>query len=224
MVTPKELSEMIGVDPKLIRKFARNNLIKRNGEWNFTEDDIRKIKGHFGNSNTTLKDLHNPDPTTQLMEELRAFAQDFVKSNYGVDLIIPIEINPKLTRALGRFIHKRTTEPGLKIPVKIDLAKDLITYYKKEEIIDVLKHELIHYSLYMLDKPYRDRHPYFENELKKHQSHSTDTMVRKGPSHQYHCTGCGKELYTPKKLKDPNKYHSKCCKTKIKYSGKVFLT
>lgn len=58
-----------------------------------------------------------------IIEELTIFAEDFLLENYQLTLTIPIEINGRLKRRMGRFHFTRDGEP-----VKIDLSKNLIEY------------------------------------------------------------------------------------------------
>lgn len=148
------------------------------------------------------------------VRELEVYAKEFLERVYNLELDIPIEINGRLTRSLGRFCTRKGKAH------KIDLAKLLLTYGADRVVLDVLTHELIHYALYSTGKPYRDGQKYFENELKKHGSHSTNTL-KVGKYFILKCKKCEDILYSKKsKVKDNlTGFHSMCCKADLEYMG-----
>src|SRR5690606_36337069 len=87
------------------------------------------------------------------LEALRREADEFLQTCYGLELHIPILVNRRLKRVLGRFALKGGR------PFAIELSADLLQYQERHVIVDVLKHECIHYACYMLGKPYRDGAP-----------------------------------------------------------------
>src|SRR5699024_555898 len=82
--------------------------------------------------------------------------------NYNVKLNTPIKRNNRLRSTYGRFILKNN-EPNC-----IELAGVLLDYGVEEVIFNILKHECIHNALFEKQQPYRDGHPVFEAELKRH--------------------------------------------------------
>lgn len=103
----------------------------------------------------------------QYEKQLAVYAQGFLNTNFNLDLEIPIEINGRLTKTGGYFQHAR----GKKMPLKISISERfmVLALVDKEEgmhaILDIVKHELVHYALYMLDKNYKDGQDDFENTL-----------------------------------------------------------
>jgi len=146
-------------------------------------------------------------PSTTDLSTLTAYSEDFLKKNYGLDLPVPILINNRLRRSLGRCSIKRSM--GQFIPHGIDLAGRLLQYYEIHEVYDVLRHELIHLAGVMLNKPYRDGESWFESELRKHNSASTKTIKRKGEIHVYGCDSCSTEHKRTTKI-DVTKYRCHC--------------
>lgn len=126
---------------------------------------------------------------SEIEQELCKVSQEFIKKSYGIDLIIPIKVNKRLSTVLGRFRHYRSESK--KRPLDIELSGRLLEYGSTEQIISTLKHECIHYALYMLGRPYKDGHPVFESELKKHNSYSTRTQRISTKRYIYSC-GCQK--------------------------------
>lgn len=68
-------------------------------------------------------------------------------------IIIPIEINGRLTRAMGRvkFSADGYTEDGYTYaPTKIEFARNLVENASDEDIIQVIKHEYAHYYILLM--------------------------------------------------------------------------
>lgn len=123
----------------------------------------------------------------QIEQELCNASRDFLKEAYNLDLTIPIKVNRRLITSLGRFRHYKSDHK--KRPLSIELSGKLLEFGTTEQIISTLKHELIHYALYMLDRPYKDGQATFESELKKHDSCSTGTQAVSIKTYVYTC-GC----------------------------------
>lgn len=224
-MTPKELEKQIGVDAKIIRRFARKQYGKPGGTWNFTQKQIEEITAHFGKTTVTTKTV-TTNPITEAVNSdhlwyteagLRQYAKNWLKETYNLELEIPIYINNRLSRMLGYFKRERDK------PHSISIARRLIDYYGKEVTLDVLKHELIHYACYLLGKPFGDGDWYFENELKKHGVSRTRTYKFKGMAHVYSCQSCGKVTSERSRKIGENQlsyYYSRCCHAPLKYEGK----
>lgn len=105
---------------------------------------------------------------------LESYANKFLVENYGIRLKVPLVLNEELGLTCGRFIHlEGGDEP---VPLVIELNKKLVINNEPNIVLDVLKHELVHYALFMLGKPCDDGHPVFENELKRLGIVSQDTI------------------------------------------------
>lgn len=147
--------------------------------------------------------------TQQAMERE---CRKFIKEAYGLELDIPVLINNRLSRALGRFIRKGDRA------YKIEFAGILVNNATDEQIISVLKHECIHFALFKLGRAFRDGQSDFENELRKHGSDSTNCIhvKRKVNMNLYSCD-C-KVHQVRRKL--TGLYSCKHCKGDLKYEGK----
>lgn len=151
-----------------------------------------------------------------MLDELTAFAKQFIHKHYSLELTIPIQRNNRLRTTLGRYVYQKQKNK----PLRIELAGFILDYGARTAIIDVLKHECIHYSLHMLELPCHDGHPYFEAELKKHGVSSTnETMI--GKYYVYTCESCHIENVTKQKkvIQSPDKYRTSCCKAKLVIVG-----
>lgn len=126
--------------------------------------------------------------------ELTQIANDFLV-NYDMELTIPIQFNTRLKKVLGRFISSRKAGP-----IKIEMSVDFIQSHPKEHIIDVFKHELVHYALCHKGLPFDDGHPVFERELLKHSIKSTHSYEYLGEVHRYTCEQCNKTFDRKRKL------------------------
>lgn len=225
-MNPTQLSAIIGIDTKEIRKYARKTFTKTEGNWNFSEAQIQIITSHFkghtpsNKATQTVAAISKPETLSITIPELTEIAKAFLKEKYNMQLNIPIVLNTRISKRLGTFYHKR----GYKSSTRIDIGTNTINHYPRETVIDVLKHELTHYAAYEMDMPYRDGDHYFENELKKNGIGATKTIQAKGVFHQYNCSDCNKSVSTSKRpMKNPGNYRSRCCKAELVYIGMVTL-
>lgn len=153
-------------------------------------------------------------------KELIMYAENFLQDNYDIELTIPIKINNRLKVRLGRYKYNGRTDE----PLEIDLAGYLIKYASEDIIYKVLKHELIHYALHVHGLPFDDGHPYFEDELVKHDSVATEVLSI-GLYYRFTCTDCEKVIMTKDRKVKENifAYRSACCKADLTYKDEVIL-
>lgn len=145
--------------------------------------------------------------------EIESYCKRFLKDNYNLDLAIPVVINSRLTSTLGVFIHSKIPMT----PLRLEFSKKYLEYADLSDIIKLIKHECIHYALYMQNKPYKDGDAYFESELIKHGSNTTETvtfMIERNVR-VYACK-CHEHIYlstiTPKMCT--------ACNTRLSYVGR----
>ena len=218
MLTPKQVAQQLGVTDQTVRKVARKLFGKANGGWKFTTEQVELIKQHLGTKKAAAAPLRTTPQidTSETIQRLTDFANNWLQKTYGIKLEIPIEIRSSLKLTLGYFKYKQ----GEKEPLKITLAAKLFTYYSEEVVYDVLKHELVHYALYMLGKPHKDGHPYFESELKRLGISPTYTHQAKGFFHIYRCSNCNQVTSRRvRRITNLEKYRSRCCMARLKYDG-----
>lgn len=131
-------------------------------------------------------------------QELMKIANEFLQENYNMKMEIPLKFNTRLKSTLGRFMY---TKHGHKIvPISIELSVEALTVRPKEQIIDIFKHELVHYACCFTEKPFGDGQSYFENELKRLGISRTNTFKPMGKIHKYTCKNCGSEFLRKKKI------------------------
>lgn len=116
------------------------------------------------------------------LNEAKTFANNFLMENFNMRLEIPIKMNGRLTRTMGRYLARNYF--GSVIPKSIELSKTYLVAAlivgDLEEIYDTLKHELVHYALSVQGKNYSDGDYDFEKKLYElNISSSGSTPVRK---------------------------------------------
>lgn len=111
----------------------------------------------------------SPKQKLEIQKDLIDYAEKFLHDNYNMKLGVPIEIDGRLTRSGGSFHSTRG-----RVSLKIKMSERFIgcALLDPEEgilaILDVLKHELIHYVCCELGLNYSDGDYDFEKELAKH--------------------------------------------------------
>jgi SprT-like protein len=157
------------------------------------------------------------------LKMLQKEAAEFLRKAYGIELKIPIKVNGRLKTTLGRFIRKAGKSTA------IELSADLVRFHDRKVVIDVLKHELVHYACFELGKPFKDGEEYFERELEKHGVCKTRTYAYKGSMHVYRCLSCNNVSYRHRKYATDNKGILKSricgrCRGKLRYVGMQVIT
>lgn len=153
---------------------------------------------------------------TQLtIEELAQIADDFLRSEYGIELAIPILRNNRLRTVMGRY---KSAYEG--VPESIEIAGFMFKYASPEVLVDTLKHECVHYALHVKDEPNDDGHPHFEAELARLGVSSTRSCIV-GTYVIYTCDKCGRESKARSKrlLSDHQFRVTRCCSAKINIVG-----
>jgi SprT-like protein len=143
---------------------------------------------------------------------LTKIAEKFLKKEYNLDLTVPIEVSGRMKSTLGYFKYKKNK------PVVVKLSKNLLDFYHEDAVLDVLKHELIHYACFVQKKPFHDGDLYFKNELKRLGVSKTRTYKHKGIVYRYQCkNGC--QTFTKRMKGYEKKYICRHCKGKFLYIG-----
>ena len=133
--------------------------------------------------------------------ELIDIANKFLEENYDMKLGIPIELNKGMIKNLGVFRY--IIVKGKPIPYKIQLSTEFMFNQPREHIIDILKHELVHYALCVngyTEKQFNDGHPIFEGELRRLGIKGAYSYDHFGDFHVYTCDNCGEEHESKRKL------------------------
>lgn len=139
------------------------------------------------------------------------------KKYWDIEINIPIEINNKLKKTLGRYIYERSK--GLIIPIGIELSGEMIKNAEKEIIVHILKHEVCHYVLSMKTKKFLDGDEEFESELQRIGAPSSKMIE---VQYLTYCSSCKKsfrsknDLNSKRLLKDKK---TMCCYSNFTYGG-----
>lgn len=148
---------------------------------------------------------------------LKLHMRKIIKRYWGMDCEIPIHINGRLKKTLGRYLYE--TEQNGVIPIAIELSKEMIEHANKRFILLILKHEVCHYILSIKDLPFLDGDDVFEQELIRIGSLSTKEM---SIEYRVQCTRC-QRVYRCKNNQEAKKIEkkgkSKCCSADFLYGG-----
>jgi SprT-like protein len=143
--------------------------------------------------------------------ELYSIAREFLDKEFDMKLDIPIFISNRMKTMFGYFQRRNN------VSWKIQMSQEFIETHPREHVIDVLKHELVHYALFEQGKPFRDGQQYFEDTLKRLGICSTRTYEALGKFHKYICN-CDEAIYRKRRLP----YGAICTKCRtLEYVGVV---
>lgn len=165
------------------------------------------------------------------LEHLKKVMGEFTKTNYGVDLDIPVMWSKRLTRKWGYFAYKMNGYTGKveKGSLKIVLSYKLYKTENKDIVESIAKHEALHFALFRLGEPHSDGHPHFEGELKRHglvRTGVTSKMVGIGGKYWvWTCGDCDKVVIKGGKTRKNYGvgYLSRCCGARLKEQGWQYL-
>ncbi|MFJ8528468.1 SprT-like domain-containing protein [Bacillus sp. NPDC094106] len=144
------------------------------------------------------------------IEELTTFAKEFLKKEYGIPLVVDIEMSKKMTRRFAIFYGEVDENNGERTPKVIRLSKNLLLYHDKKTILDILKHELIHYACFVTGNPYTDGSSYFKDELKRLGVLESKKYPYKGKVYYYQCQKCGYSFFHRIKHFEKKYIHNNC--------------
>lgn len=145
--------------------------------------------------------------------QLKTYADKFLNETYGVKLTVPLKLNGRLKTSKGRFIWSRKS----RTPKAVELNKEFVEHNKPEIVLDVLKHELVHYALFIKGVPHSDGQAPFERELRRLGVVSQSTIDRYSIASKmqvYICNSCGREHTFTKRLRDNGVNHRCKCSQK----------
>lgn len=156
------------------------------------------------------------------LDKLKKAAEQFAKREYNLSLTIPIEVNNRLKKTLGRYLENEKGDP-----LRIDISGRLLTYAHYLIALGVVKHEVVHYALNKLNKPAKDGEDYFERELERLNLPSSTNQKRVilyvGEKYVFNCSNCNKELTSTIKnsKQNPHLYRSSCCNKQLKFKKTI---
>jgi SprT-like protein len=159
------------------------------------------------------------------MYQLQMYAKKFLNDTYDMELTVPLELNGRLNTTCGRFISTRYRD-GRKAPKIVELNKTFVENNEPTVVLDVLRHELVHYALFMLNKPNSDGHPVFEGELKRLGIVSQKTIDQyqiASKKQVYACSDCSNTWKLTRKLRNNGKYHKCNCGGRLVDKGRQLV-
>lgn len=111
---------------------------------------------------------YNHKLENELSKKLTIYANNFLQTNFNIELYAKIYFNNSLKQIKGRTILNPNKEGYNEIELSGELLNlSLLDPKKYDYLYDVLNHELIHYALYILNKHFSDGEDDFENTLHK---------------------------------------------------------
>lgn len=93
------------------------------------------------------------------LDDLKAFAYDFLDEEYGLPPRVKITLNSRLRNTGGQLVNADVIELNTRH------VYNAVIFDNREEVEDTLKHELVHYALGVLGRPDNDGDSDFEYEL-----------------------------------------------------------
>lgn len=147
----------------------------------------------------------NNDALQKLVEDvsLQSFKRPFLHRAY---------FNSRLKTTGGRY-HLNTHD--------IDINPHVVTKLGMDDLIGVIKHELCHYHLHLLNRGYRHQDKDFKQLLQQvGGSRYVKNLSTTQQLHHYQCTQCHTPIYRKRQI-NMQKYVCGKCKQKLRYVGKV---
>lgn len=159
---------------------------------------------------------------TQLDQKLDHLIKRNVKwfSTYFPNLDLPdsISVNTRLSKCLGVCKISRYS-------VDIEISKSLLLYYNEFEQDDIFRHELIHYGLFMQNKPHGDNDKEFIDTCNILGVSLSNIYKYRGKSQVYKCN-CKLHYFHRRiiNFKNNKSHRCKLCKTHLIYEGETIIT
>lgn len=159
---------------------------------------------------------------TQVEVQLTMYARNFLRDEYEMDMSIPLVLNGRLKRSMGRFMYMREGNR----PVRVEMNRDFVNNNDIDLILDVLKHELVHYALCYKGMDFSDGDSDFENELSRLgviSQKDVDKITIKSTKQVYDCKECNHRYTMNRRLRNNGINHSCKCGGKLKDMGKMVI-
>ena len=137
---------------------------------------------------------------------------------------IPVSLNGRLTKTLGRVVYKKNTLTGKCVLTKMEFSKNFMANGVDEEVKSVIAHEWAHYYVTKTREEDHDHDAVFMNCAESVGGHTGRYIKVSEGSNLYkytvYCTKCGKVVghcdRAGKTVKEPHLYKSSCCGASIR--------
>ena len=164
------------------------------------------------------------------LKVVEATVKDVCTKYFDIDfesLGIPVKINGRLTKCLGRVIYRHKAYKV--IPKSIEFSKELVSgNYKVETVESVIKHEVTHLALMLKGMEFHDGSTTFEETVKKIGGTSTRT-IKSLVKYHAKCSCCGQRCLTTTSKQQYKRYLdnmwkvSKCCSSVLVPDGETIV-
>lgn len=155
---------------------------------------------------------------TMTMQEMIDYCKTQAKKWWNLEFDVPLSVNNRLKVCCGRFKHFKNGEKS-----HIEIAGQIMKYAKKTTIEKILLHELTHWALFKLRKPWSDTDYMFQSEIIR--VGALKYIKYCGEAYEIICCCCNKSLgNVSTETKAKNRmigYKSNCCKSGLKYKMKI---
>lgn len=138
----------------------------------YSETDLLNIKY---NGKKAFKYVHlTADEKKSVKQWLINYSNQFLQKEYQLKLKIPIVFSPRMKSTLAEVLYYSADRNSKKIIKEKMVFSELFIAasrfdpnlkLRKQIILNTLKHELVHYALFILGKNYKDGETDFEKEL-----------------------------------------------------------
>lgn len=165
-----------------------------------------------------------PKPYTEIMPFVLGFLQD----TYDIDEVPVIGISQYLTDQLAQTQYEVVENNGVQeAHIQIVISNRLMDHYSFQERWGIIKHELVHYAMFILGKEYRDGEEGFEKELKRLNIPSSQDIELRGNVNIFTCNCNPKyEIEMHHVIKNLPKDRRLCpnCGNSMKWKGTYLIT
>ena len=158
------------------------------------------------------------------IDEVRGICRDTCRE-YGYSLKVPVEVNGRLKRSLGRV--KFQIKRGKCYPEKIEFSRDFLEADNEKQIRETIAHEMAHYFVLLDTKKDHGHDRVWKSwavrlgaKPKATTKWEATGLPAKEVKYIVVCSKCGKIIgrYTRagKVVKNPAAYRSACCREPVK--------
>ena len=147
-----------------------------------------------------------------------------LSESLGDTFDIEVSVNGRLTRTLGRVTMVGSKARGYE-PTKMEFSKELLETATDESILEVCRHEFAHYYITKTTRENHGHDAQFKALCQRlgggdgKTSTKVNRTVEVQNKYDTFCTSCGKSTggfsRAGKRVKNPELYHSCCCKAPI---------
>lgn len=154
------------------------------------------------------------------IERVREILNELAESK-GITIKVPVTVNGRLTRTLGRVMVTVTRSTGYVEANSIEFSRQLLETTSEKSIISVIKHEFAHYYLAETTHENHGHGPLFKQVCHSIGcdndgiSTTVERIVAVNSKYDVFCSCCGEKVgefsRACKTTQNPTLYSTKCC-------------